>query len=94
MFAYVRARTSVGTLCHIPPETLGNTVTYGDTPTHIDVAEVVDRNCVGGIWCASARAARIDFQACTLGRSVISPLESITYGFWIKPKQFVPRIVP
>jgi hypothetical protein len=28
----------VSELCHMPPETLVNTVIYGDTPTHIDVA--------------------------------------------------------
>src|SRR5580765_6887205 len=27
--------------------------------------EVVDRNCVGGIWCASARVSGINFQACS-----------------------------
>ena len=63
----------VSELCHIPPETLGNTVIYGDTPMHIDVAEVVDRNCVGGFWCASARAGGIDFQACSIDHSDISP---------------------
>ena len=28
----------VSELCHIPSETWGNTVIYGDTTTHIDVA--------------------------------------------------------
>jgi hypothetical protein len=31
------------------PKPRSNTVSYGDTPMHIDVAEVVDRNCVGGL---------------------------------------------
>jgi hypothetical protein len=35
--------------------------------------EVVDQNCVGGISCASARAAGVDFQACLIDRSSISP---------------------
>ena len=43
--------------------------------------EVVDRNCVGGIWCASARAKGSNFQACLIDRSSISPsLESYTCG--------------
>jgi hypothetical protein len=29
---------------------------------------------VGGIWCASARASRINFQACSFNHSDISPL--------------------
>jgi hypothetical protein len=37
------------------------------------------RNCVGGIWCASARAARVNFQACSFNHSDISPsLKSTT----------------
>ena len=35
--------------------------------------EVVDRKCVGGISCASARAAGVNFQACLIDRSSISP---------------------
>jgi hypothetical protein len=35
--------------------------------------EIVDRKCVGGIWCASARAAEVDFQACSFNHSDISP---------------------
>src|SRR5258708_26215394 len=29
------------------------------------LSEVVDRKCVGGIWYASARAAGVDFEACS-----------------------------
>jgi hypothetical protein len=36
--------------------------------------EVVDRKCVGGISCVSARAAGVNFQACLIDRSSISPL--------------------
>jgi hypothetical protein len=36
--------------------------------------EVVDRQCVGGIWYASARVKRTDFQACSIDHSDISPL--------------------
>ena len=39
--------------------------------------EVVGRNCVGGIWCASARAGGIDFQACSFNHSDISPFDSL-----------------
>jgi hypothetical protein len=35
--------------------------------------EGVDRKCVGEIWCASARANGINFQACLIDRSSISP---------------------
>src|SRR5438045_6336628 len=35
--------------------------------------EVVDRECLGGISCASARAAGVNFQACLIDRSSISP---------------------
>ena len=35
--------------------------------------EVVDRKCVGGIWCASARASGVNFQACSFNHSDISP---------------------
>jgi hypothetical protein len=37
--------------------------------------EVVDRNYVGGIRCASARAAGVNFQACSFNHSDISPFE-------------------
>jgi hypothetical protein len=32
----------VSELCHMPPKPWGNTVTYGDTSTHIDLAEIVE----------------------------------------------------
>jgi hypothetical protein len=35
--------------------------------------EVVDLKCVGGIRCASARVTGINFQACLIDRSSISP---------------------
>jgi len=35
--------------------------------------EVADRNCVGGISCASARAAGVAFQACSIDHSDIFP---------------------
>src|SRR6187397_48779 len=35
--------------------------------------EVLDGTCVGGIWCASARASGINFQACAFNHSAISP---------------------
>jgi hypothetical protein len=37
--------------------------------------EVVDRECVGGFRCASARASGINFQACSIDRSDISPFK-------------------
>jgi hypothetical protein len=36
--------------------------------------EVVDGDCVDAIWCASARASGINFQACSFNPSDISPL--------------------
>jgi len=42
----IRRRKSRNGLCQncvtYPPKPWGNTVIYGDTPTHIDVAEVVE----------------------------------------------------
>jgi hypothetical protein len=35
--------------------------------------EVVDRECVGGILCASARVGGVNFQACSIDHSDISP---------------------
>src|SRR5262245_45056496 len=35
--------------------------------------EVVDRECVGGTACASARADGVDFQTCSIDHSDISP---------------------
>jgi hypothetical protein len=37
----------------MPLETWSHTVSYGDTSPRINVAEFVDRKCVGGIRCAS-----------------------------------------
>src|SRR5690349_17822632 len=37
--------------------------------------EVVDRACVGGISYASARAAGVNFQACSFNHSDISPFK-------------------
>jgi len=55
--------------------------------------EVVDRNCVGGIWCALARAAGVYFQACAFNHSAISPfrikdLRALNYkhnGICVRP---------
>jgi hypothetical protein len=42
--------------------------------------EVLDGNCVGGIWCASARVDGINFQGRSFNHSDISPfLESTNY---------------
>ena len=35
--------------------------------------KVVDQECVGGFQCASARANGINFQACSIDHSDISP---------------------
>lgn len=48
--------TFVSELCHMTPETQDNTATYGDTSTHIDVAEVVESELRWwDLVCVSAR---------------------------------------
>ena len=49
-----------------PPKPWGNTVTYGHTSTHIDVAEIVESEVRWWIWCASVHAKRFNFQACSI----------------------------
>ena len=47
---------TVSELCHIPPETLVKSVSYGDVPKQIVVAEVVDRKvCWKDLVCVSTR---------------------------------------
>src|SRR5437764_11413618 len=67
----------VRTVSHTPGN-LGQTSWFTEARGHVSVLrEVVDRECVGGIWCASARAAGVNFQACAFNHSAISPsLES------------------
>ncbi len=60
-------------LCQIPPQTPSNTVIYGDTARDIVVAEVVDGEGVGAFRCALVRAGGINFQACSIDHSDISP---------------------
>jgi hypothetical protein len=56
----------------------------GDRKVVAVLREVVDRKCVGGIWCASARANGINFQACSIDHSDISPFEiSDLRAVWI-----------
>jgi len=46
----------VSQLCHMPPETAGNTAIYEDTAMHIDVAEVVESEvCWWELVCVSTR---------------------------------------
>src|SRR5262249_36989525 len=53
--------------------------------------EVVDGECVGGIWCASARVKRSDFQACSIDHSDISPLRFTDLrAVWIRIAQNPP----
>src|SRR4051812_30037785 len=55
------------------PKPWVNTMIYG-TPRRTSVLrEVIDGKRVGGIWCASARAAGVNFQACSFNHSDISP---------------------
>ena len=59
----------VRTVSHAPRDP-GETPSFTGTPGCISMLrEVVDRECVGGIWCASARASGINFQACSNGTS-------------------------
>jgi hypothetical protein len=61
----------VSELCRIPPKPWRNTVTYGDTSTHIDVAELVESELRWWVWYASARAWRFNFQPCSF-KAVVS----------------------
>src|SRR4029450_6260586 len=71
------------------PELCQNCVTYprnrGATPSSTGtprgttlLREVVDRNCVGRIRCASARVSGINFQACSL--TTRTPLRYLLRG--------------
>ena len=52
----------------------GQTPSVTGTPRRVSMlGQIVDRKCVGGIWCASARARGINFQACSFNHSDISP---------------------
>jgi hypothetical protein len=77
MFVGVRRQKCEPELCQncvtYPPQPWGNTVIYRDTSKHTLLREVADRECVGMIQCASARVKGINFQACSLDHSDISP---------------------
>jgi hypothetical protein len=61
-------------LCHILPSNPGQHRGLRETRFISLLREVLDRECVGAIWCASARAEGINFQACSFNHSDISPL--------------------
>jgi hypothetical protein len=66
-------RNCVRTVSHTPRNP-GQTPSFTGTRRCIlMLREVVDRKCVGAIWCASARARGINFQACSIDHSDISP---------------------
>ena len=66
-------RHCVRTVSHAPRNP-GQTPSFTGTLGCISMLrEVVDRECVGGIWCASARVSGINFQACSIDHSDISP---------------------
>jgi hypothetical protein len=68
-----RLRSCVRTVSHAPGNP-GQTQRFtGPHRCTSWLREVVDRKCVGGIWCASARASGINFQACSFNHSDISP---------------------
>src|SRR2546423_8557071 len=63
----------VRTVSHTP-RNAGSTPRFTGTRACTSLLwEVVDRECVGGISCASARAAAVNFQACSIDHSDISP---------------------
>src|SRR5262249_8799581 len=63
----------VSELCHIPLEIPGE---HRHLRAHREVlrcrGKLIDRTCVGGFWCASARVKRPDFKACSFNHSDIS----------------------
>ena len=66
-------RNCVRTVSHTPRNP-GRIASFTGTLRRTSLLrEVVDRNCVGGIWCASARASGTNFQACSFNHSDISP---------------------
>ena len=77
--AFIRAPRSgeqfcVRTVSHAPRNPGATRSLTGRRRRTSMVREVVDRKCVGGIQCASARAKGINFQACSFNHSDISPL--------------------
>jgi hypothetical protein len=53
---------------------LGQTPSVTGTPRRVSMlGQIVDRKCVGGTWCGSARADSVNFQACSFNHSDISP---------------------
>jgi hypothetical protein len=40
-----------------------------DTAKYIDLAKSLNTEGVGALWCASARAGGVDFQACSIGHA-------------------------
>ena len=62
-------RFCVRTVSHTPRNP-GHTLRFtGKRRRASMLREVVDRKCVGGIWCASARVKGINFQACSFTHS-------------------------
>src|SRR6185295_13513589 len=57
-----------------PPKSWGTPSFTGTRWSRSLLREVVDRECVGAVQCASARARGINFQACSIDHSDISPL--------------------
>ena len=74
-FASCEVRSSfVSELCHIPPRDPGVTPSFTGTRRCTSMLRnSLNRNCVGGIRCASARVSRINFQASAFNHSAISP---------------------
>jgi hypothetical protein len=65
----------VSEMRHISPKTPGK---HRELQRAVDahrLRELVDWKWVGGIWCASARADGINFQACSFNHSDISPFK-------------------
>ena len=63
----------VRTVSHTPRNPGGTPSFTGTRRRTSMLREVVDRKCVRGIWCASARVSGINFQACSIDHSDISP---------------------
>ena len=64
--------TIVSELCHIPPSTRVNRITYGDVSTQIVVAEVVDRKVCFGVR-QHARQESISKRAPSIKAAVLEP---------------------
>jgi len=64
----------VRTVSHTPRNP-GATQSFTGTGGHVSgLRKSLNQKCVGGISCASARAAGVNFQACSFNHSDISPL--------------------